>query len=299
MRIIRPLTITTSNMTSNIPEDDYPLWNSSTTYALGDRILDLASHRIYQSSVAGNLNHPPPNTSYWIDAGYDNRWKMFDQSITSQSTRAGNITVTFTPNERVDSVVGLNCDASSVNIQMVDSIDGVVYNKTLQLTSYSGITDWYEYFFEPIESLPEFIVTDMPAGYSSATTTVTLTGTNASIGGLVICLSKIIGTTESGVKTGIVDYSVKTQNAFGDWVITPRSFSKKADFTIKVNSSTVDSIQNLFASYRTVPIVYVGSDVGTEEQYNSSIIYGYYRDFSQIITYPPLATCSLTVEGLT
>lgn len=297
--VTRSADVSTLMLVTNVPENDYAVWNAGTTYGVGDRILDLTAHKIYESSVAGNLNHAPPNTSYWIDAGASNRWRMFDQSVTSQTSQATNIIVAITPSARIDSIIGLNVQATTATINVVDPTDGLVYNKKIALTSYSGITDWYAYFYEPIVNLADFIASDLLVSYPSATVTVCLSSDTASIGALVVGLSKELGLTEAGARTGIVDYSVKTKDSFGNYFITPRAFSKRADFTIKVNTSSVDDIQNLLASYRTVPIVYIGSNTSASQQYASTIIYGYYKDFSIDVTYPPLSTLSIQVEGLT
>lgn len=381
----RAADVNTTTLISNIPETDYSVWNAATYYVIGDRVLDLTTHKVYQSTtgvvgtgtltiaspgtvaiagasvlptagtpvrfttngalptglVAGttyyvhtvgsstftvtasvggsqinftgsqsgthtvqasnNLNKVVTDASVWTLVGSDNRWSMFDQSITSQSTNAGGIVVAITPGTRVDSVVGLNCGAYQVTVNMYDQADGLVFSERQILVADSGINDWYDYFFQPIESLTEFVVDGLPAGYSGATTTVSITsvaGTPA-IGGLVLGLSREIGDTEANAKVGTVDYTVKTKDAFGNYSVTPRAFSKRADFTVKIPTSTVDTLQALLASYRAIPVVYIGSNDSADEQYRSTIIYGFYKDFSIDISYPPLSTCTLQVEGLT
>lgn len=287
-------------LVSNVPENDYPVWLVGTTYALNDKVLHPTNHKIYQSAAAGNVGHPPPDTAYWVDTGFDNRWRMFDQSVTSQTSQATNISVAIAPGQRIDSVVGLNCQAATVTVNVVDPIDGLVYSSSTPLTSYSGINNWFMYFYEPIIQLTEFINTDIPVAFPTATTTVSITspsGTPA-IGGLVIGLSKELGVTEMGAKISIIDYSVKTKDNFGNYTIVQRNFSKRADFSIKVDTTTVDSLQNLLASYRSIPIVYIGSNTTASQQFGSTIIYGYYKDFSIDIAYTTLSTCTMQIEGL-
>lgn len=55
---------------SNLWLNDYRAGSSaapfliSTTYAIGDKVLYKAS--VYESIVAGNLGHTPPNDAYWV-----------------------------------------------------------------------------------------------------------------------------------------------------------------------------------------------------------------------------------------
>jgi hypothetical protein len=382
LKIVRPVTVTAAMLTSNVPETDYPAWNSATTYVKGNRILDVANHLIYEALVGGsavvgittaspttatwtnhglpagaivqfsnsggtlptgivaatdyyvqnptsgtfqlsltnggalinvtaagsgtntctatNTNRPITDTTAWINVGSDNRWRMFDQSVSSQTSQAGSIVVTITPGTRVDSIVGMNLSSvTSVQINVVDPTYGNVYSRTILMVADSGIRDWYGYFYEPVIQLSDFIVTDIPVAFSSASITVTINGSTPAIGCLVVGLSKEIGTTTEGAKIGIVDYGIKTKDAFGNYTILQRGYSKRADFTIKVATSEVDTLQNLFASYRSIPVVYVGSNVTSQMQFQSCVIYGYYKDFSLDISYPPYSTCSIQVEGLT
>lgn len=249
-----------------------------------------------------NLNKPINDILNWVYVGLDNRWTMFDQSITSQSVNPGSTVIAFSPGQRMDSVVGLNCAGSRATVSMVDANTGkVVYCTTVKLSSNSGITDWYSYFFEPVIQLSDFVLDDLPIGVSSGCviTVAVVAAQTAKVGGLVFGLSKEIGLTEWGTKVSIVDYSVKTQDSFGNYTITPRAFSKKADFTVQVPTDTVDFLHDIMSQYRSTPVVYIGYNGGGRTKFSSTVIYGYYKDFSIDIAYNAFSVCSLTVEGLT
>lgn len=61
MKIIRPVTVNDSTfVSSNITEDDYPVWSSTTTYNTGDRVIvTTGTHKIYESAIDSNLNNDP------------------------------------------------------------------------------------------------------------------------------------------------------------------------------------------------------------------------------------------------
>lgn len=296
----RAADIRTSSLISNVSENDFPLYSTATTYAVGDKVLDLTSHKVYSSVAAGNLNKPLTDTAFWLDNGFDNRWRMFDKSVNSQTTKTGQIAVGILPAGRFDSIVGLNISAASVMINVDDPVSGIVYNRLIQMTSYSGIQDWYAYFYEPVIRLTDFVVEDIPPVYSNSAVTVAFesSGTTA-VGTLIIGLSKTLGISEWGTKVGMVDYSVKTIDSFGNYTIVPRNFSKRADFSIQVPTSQVDDVYSTLVSYRSIPIIYLGSNTGAKQQFNSAIIYGFYKDFSISISYPAYSVCTAQIEGLT
>ena len=259
---------------------------------------------VHTYTASLNYNQPVTNTTYWLSAGNTNKWKAFDQSITSQSSNTNTIQNIFKTTGRIDSVALLNISGASVNIKQIDATDGLVYNKTYSLISTSGVTDWYAYFFEPIVRTVDFVVTDLlPYANSTIVVTITDTGNTVLLGGLVLGLSKDISYLndsnvpvgiELGMKLGIQDYSVKTQDTFGNYTILQRAFRKNATMTIFIDASDVDTVSNILAGYRATPTVYVGS-----ASYGSSIIYGFYKDFSIDVNYHLKSICTITLEGLT
>lgn len=298
MKVIRPFTINDAALiSSNILENDYSAYSVGTTYALKDRVIYVTTnvHLIYESLVNSNIGNAVTDTTKWLLVGNTNKWRMFDQSVQSQSSNLSTIVDVFTISDRIDSAVILNANAASARIQMVDAIDGTVYDKTYPLVSYSGITDWYAYFFEPIVRLQDLAITDMPP-YVNSTVTVTLTdaGNTVLCGALIFGLQRNIGGTQYGISTGITDYSIKSQDTFGNYTITPRSFRKRSDVSIWMDNTLIDAIQILLASYRATPIVYIGVD-----GLANTIIYGFYRDFSINIAYVDKSICTMQLEGLT
>lgn len=301
-RIIRPADILDANLiSSNIAENDYPNYSATTTYGLGARVIVVAAniHYVYQSVAGSNIGHDPLLDSlttpvYWSRVGPTNRWTMFDKSITSQSTNPGTISTTLKTGNRVDSVSLLNSDAASVQIIQTDVTDGEVYNKTYSLVSSSGINNWYGYFFEPIVRVKDFSVSDL-FPYNDATIQVIITAPGTvGIGGLVLGLSRDFGNIFYGASVGIQDYSVKSQDVWGNYSITQRAFNKLADWSLLVDNSKIDQLQTILAGYRATPVVYIGSEL-----YGSTIIYGFYADFKITIQYPTQSLCSMSLKGLT
>ena len=303
MKIIRPMTVNDAALTSsNVAETDYSAWDSGTTYNLADRVIVVAAdvHNVYESLQGSNTGNDPQADDqsapvWWLLVGRTNRWKMFDQAVQSQTENADSIAVEIVADGIADGIAFLNVSAASINITVTDVTDGEVYNQDFEMQSDSGITDWYAYFFEPIVRLSELVVFGLP-NYAGATVAATLTdtGNTAKCGALVLGQSKELGATQYGLSFGIDDYSVKQQDDFGNYTILERAYRRKQEVQVFVDNSFIDELLTTLVNRRATPTVYVGA-----EEYGSTIIYGFYKDFSTVISYPTSSILNLTLEGLT
>lgn len=299
LKVIPPLPITDSRLTSsNVAETDYAAWSAATTYAIGNRVIVTTGvHKIYESLQASNLNKDPTtNPTWWIEVSPTNRWKMFDTSNSTQTTNSNSIVVTITPGKVINAVALLNVDGTSVRVKVTDPTDGVVYDNTVSLNYNGTINNWYNYFFDPIMRKKNVILTDLPAyGTAPIEITITYTGNTAKCGvcvlGSVNCIGEGI---ELGASVGIQDYSRKEKNDFGDYVLVQRNYSKRARFSMAVLNDQIDALQDLLVDLRTTPCVWIGDD-----RYQSTMIYGFYKDFDIVIAYHLVSDCNIEIEGLT
>lgn len=294
MIVINPLAVTAANLTaSNVLENDYTAWSNVTSYSIGNRVM--YDHRNYEALTAHNGKQPDLFPLDWLDLGANNRYAMFDDIVGTQTTRSGTIEVTIQPNRVVNSVALLNCSGLTARVRVNDPTDGMVYDETVNLQDNSGVIDWYTYFFEPIIPKTDVVFLDLP-NYGSAEIIITIdagVGT-AAVGVCVIGGRKFLGYTNYGSGVGTDDYSRKERDAFGNFIVTPRAFSKRADFDVAVETKFVDGLQLFLTAMRTTPAVYVGS-----EGSSATIIYGFYRRFNVILSGPAISKCNLEVEGLT
>jgi len=299
MRLIKPVEITPAKLiSSNVPETDYPAWSVSATYAIGDRVL--LDHHIYEALaiVAAGVkpgaevvdkDHP----AKWQDRGMDNRWRMFDDKVESLTTNPGTIEVRIRPGAVINSMALFNLQGKSVTITMIDPVDGEVYRKTLSLVD-AGVTNWYDWFFEPIGKRTDVVVLDMPPYGSADIVLIIDAGAEvAAIGHTVIGAVKRIGTALYGTSVGINDYSRKSTDEFGNTIVIQRSFSNRAEFDVILDTSEVTRVRRLLAELRATPVVWIG-----EESYEATILFGFYKDFQIVFSGPTVSDCSITVEGV-
>jgi len=298
--MIIPIEVTTAMLTSStILEDDAAEWDAVTSFAVDDLVILASTHRIYRAILGGGANvnkNPATETTYWLDSGATMKWRMFDEVVGAQSADVDGLAVSIQldSDTLITSVAALNCIASSIRIVVTDPVDGVVYDETTALISDSGIVDWYAWFNTPLKLTADFAVTDIPA-YVGALVEITFAGSGiVSCGELVLGTVEDMGGTEYGATVSIRDYSVKTQDDFGFFSITPRAYSKRGQFKLQVEAAEVDDLAALLAEYRSTPVVYVGTD-----DYASTIVYGFFKNFDIDIAYANLSYCSIEIEGLT
>lgn len=275
--------------------DTYGVYNAGTTYDLDDIVISTTDHHEYQALVNGESGNSLSNPAKWLDLGSNNRYKMFDNSNSTQTLNGENIIVELTVDGRADAVSILNMVAATVRIVMETVADGVLYDVTHNLISDSGVNNWYEYFFEPIISRGDLTVYDLPSNADPTfTITISQPAAIAKVGALVIGQSRDLGALVYGAKTGIQDYSRKEADDFGNFTIVQRAFAKRASFKVLVDNTKIDALSALLASYRAEAVVWVGVD-----DFTSTWIYGFYKDFAFEIAFQDKSYLTLELEGLT
>ena len=297
MRVIKSVVTTDTILTSsNIPEDEYPAWVSGTSYTALDKVI--YQHKIYQRIVAGaGTSTPDLDQVNWLDDGYTNRYRMFDNIISSVSSRTGGIEFTLTPNQVINSIALLNVNASTVRVVMNDPIEGVVYDRTKELRSSSNVIDYYSYFFAPLINLGDLdtaIFLDLPNKPTATITVYVSSGAGlVEVGEVVYGIQSIVGKTNYGTAVGITSYSRKEVDEFGKVTVIKRKNSKYADYDIDIDNTNLAFVQRLFQNIDSVPCVFIGNP-----EMEELIVYGFYSDFKATISFPTVSKCTLRVEGL-
>ena len=292
--------ITGSGLVYTTLTESNPEWSSATTYALGAKVV-YGIYGTYQSLQSGNLNRTPPITSpfndaYWVRTGPTNKMAMFDDQISSVSSGTSDIIFAVVASS-IDSVALLNITASKTNIAVTDKdTKALVYHNSQQLSGGESL-DWYGYFFYDSDTQKtSSIYLDIPPAANSLIT-IKVSGTGAvSVGTYVNGQIKAIGNTQYGVSAGIIDYSRKDTDEFGNTTFTKRNFSKRMNASVSLTNSNLNRVQRILYGLRATPVLWIAS---TDAQFEEPlIIYGFYRDFSTEISYPTHSICNLQVEGL-
>ncbi len=298
MRVIKSIKTTDAILTSsNIPEDEYPTWVSAASYTALDKVI--YNHKIYEAILthSGKTTTPDLDQLNWLDLGATNRYRMFDNIISSVSNKVGGIEFTLTPNQVIDSIALLNVNATTVRVVMTDPVFGVIYDRTKELRGSSEVIDYFSYFFAPLVSLAGLktaIFLDLPS-YPSATTTVYISSgvSEVEVGEVVYGVQTEVGRTNYGTSIGIKSFSRKETDEFGNVTVIKRKNSKYADYNVDIDNINLASVQRFFADIDSVPCVFIGNPAMEE-----LIVYGFYSDFKATISFPTVSKCTLRVEGL-
>lgn len=272
-----------------------------TTAGTGTHTATVSSHLVYGRAVAGTTATPPhKDATNWYLIGTTNRWKPFDGMVTSKASRMAAMEYTLDVLGRADSLALINLSGIlTVRIQVLDPATAyaAAYDQTYTIHQRDGLLNsWWTFFFTPITDVDNFTDFDLPTvGNPRIVITMTAAGANdtCEVGAIVVGRAAVIGDTQYGASLGIIDYSSKSKDTYGNISIVERTYSDRGSFTVRVPSQSVDGVKRTLTALRATPCVYIGTDV-----YDSSIMYGFFKDFNIAIAYQDYSMCNIEIEGL-
>lgn len=302
MKVLVPIKVDNSVFSaSNVAENDYPIWDNTTTYAQGARVLIAGTiHKVYESRIAGNQGkNPLTDEASWLYVGASNRWKAFDERLNDPTVNAGSITYTLISPGVADGIAFFKLVGKSVRVRVLsnDPTPVVVFDKKKDLVYQDNIADWFDYFYEDIEFDDEAIFTAVTilTGYSIEITIAVDSG-NAQVGQITFGRVRDLGSAVTpGTGIGIKDYSRKERDEFGNVSIVERDFVSTANFMFVAMSGNENRLKRILTPLRAKPAVYfLGEDAA---QYGATV-YGHYESFYVQMSFKGLDNISLSVEGL-
>lgn len=295
--VTRAADIHTAGLVYSTATDATASYSNATSYAIGD--LVKYNNKRYESLQAANLNHTP-NTSptWWLELGADNVAAAFDEKVGSKTITADRLRMIIYPGTAVDAVGYLETNASIINTSVVSFNKELIYSNSTGITE-NTIENWYDYFF--VSALSEPASQVVHRGISALDPNVYIgvdminTG-NVELGSFLTGLSTTLGKTQYGLKAGIVDYSRKEADDFGNVSIVERPYSKRMSGDVYVNNYDLNKVQRFLYSIRATPVLWMASD--NPELAEVSYVYGFYKDFSTTIAYPDVSMCNVEIEGM-
>lgn len=306
MKFVQPITFNDATLLSTNVSNDagITVWSIGQSIAEGDvRRYEAANKhwivRALQAHTTSELNAPTGlNTdAFWVYLYDSNPYRMFDNSSTSQSVQLNNITAKISAindDLAVNSAYALNVFGTDLTINMYDLNGELVYNNSQSLISTSGITDWDEWLFSPVQRIKDVVFTDLPAYYlSSVELILNNAGAEAKCGLFGAGYLWDLGFTELGAKRGLRDYSVKTADGFGNYTVTQRKKSKTITITSMVENSKIDQILDVLDDVSSIGTVWLGTDV-----YRETTVYGFYKDAYATMVFDSHTRMNFEIEEL-
>ncbi len=264
LRLIQPAPIGDAQLlAASVPEGDQPLWSPGTLYPAGARVM--LAHRIFESVAAGNVgNEPAGSSGKWIDIGPTNRWAMFDRALGSATSAAGAIEVTIDAGA-ADAIALLDVVGTTARAIAAG------YDRTVAIAGGSAT------FF------------DLPGG----SVTVTIAGPGqVAVGTMLIGRLVALGITEAGAGAGIIDYSRKVVDDFGEVTLVERAWAKRMTARALIRTDALDLVAARIAAVRARPSLWIGQSGA-----NSLTVYGFFKDFTLEVG-ETVSKLSLSIEGL-
>lgn len=307
MKVVKPRTVLPSNVIATNLQLQNPIWSSVTAYAIGD-LVDVTNDDYTYQCIQANTNQNPYsgsaiNSAYWRRYALNNKYAAFDQQVSTisvgqSSALLNTVTYTITTTDTFDTIAFFNLAGKTVQVTVNSA--SVSYDSGEVDLDDVLITDWYEYFFSEIVEQTEVLLNNIPPTLGSSTINITIKSRDnvaAEVGTIVIGSQFFIGHTSYGTSVGIIDYSKKETDEFGNTTFVRRSFSKRVSSPVEVASGNVAKTQRVLSELRATPCVWIGDESDT---YKTALtVYGFYRDFSIAIQYPSYSICELEIEGLT
>lgn len=296
MRVTKPFNLTIDS--TNVAASSYPTYSTGTTYNQGDKVsatnADDGLVYEYESVLDSNTGQSLSDEGWWLNLGPCNRDAMFDSRTSTVTTGSGDIVVTVSPGAFFDKVALLNvANSTGITISVYNGAT-LLYTETSSLTE--DVASWFDYFFSPLDVLDTKLISSREVFYGSAAVTVTIAGTNPSIGLLMVGRSTELGQTEYGASVGIEDYSTKETDLWGRTFLLEREYADTADIKMVLPSGQVDYVKRTLANFRATPALYeLNND---DSDYQALTIFGKYDDFSVSIDYHSTSYCTLRIVGL-
>lgn len=358
MKIIIPKTLTDSDIvSSNISENEYPTYSSTTLYLAKDKVI--SNHKIYQAIVgnsitglsewsettayvAGNkcyvaatfaiyqcstdsTGQYPPNylsgdtavwtlvgyvnrgvslsdTNYWIEVSPTNYYAMFDSYTSTQSSGIltdGQYELSYKINASKCSALALfNCSGKYVDLSCESSTGKTLWSTRVYLYKKES-KSWSDYFFSEPVVLRADVYQQFPRYYGTYINIKIVGPSQAACGTVVLGALKDLGLTKWSPTLAITDYSKKETNDYGVTYLSEGKYKKKVVLDMYIDRKDVDLVYKTVAKYRATPIVYVcDNSSAATDMIEAMLVYGFYNDFSIVVSGPVKDDCSLTVESL-
>lgn len=298
MHILRPVDITPAMVTStNVPVNDFAVWNAATNYTAGTKVIRTTTNRIYRSITGGTFATLPENdTVHWMDEGYVNAYKMIDAISSTQTSQANSIVFTVNLGQKISSLSFINLVGEELRIFATDNGAATIYDKTISLDA-TQVTSYYDWFLEPFVQKPDHVELDFPEVVSQPIITITLSGAGTVKMGRFVCAKSYqIGYMQYGAGISIKDYSVKTTDVNNIVSLTKKDNVKLMTFRLELFQAETNRINKLLRELLSVPCVFVGISLDT---YEYTIAHGFFQTFRVVLAFRGLNYCELDIEELT
>jgi len=295
---------------STFATSSYDAWASGTTIYKGDRRWDTTLNKEYEALVAitsGNNTIKPSSAvlsddltirGRWLEIGPANLYAMFDEDVATTSQATTTAYVIFDvigPAALEDSdclaIVGAT-NVATITIQRLDPATDAVLDTTVYDMNYSPAT-----FMLRETLVHSFAAVDDPRFKITFAATAGSPYQTIQIGKIIGGKKVTFGQTVENVNVSITDFSTKVvDETFGTYRFIKRGFSKNVSAQIMVEHGQGDQFSQFIERARAAPTFWDFNTV--PGALSRAMVYGWYKNYSCVLSGIPWDTYSLEVAGL-
>lgn len=230
----------------------------------------------------------------WFEVGYSNKWRMFDTSVASVSSRSEFIEVEIDWTW-CDTIALFNISALSVDLEL--SADGTVFYSESISTFIDDYTSYEQVFFTEPKLIGTIYKILWPTFGAVLRVRINMPNGVASCGHCVVGMSRDIGLTRIGLESGIEEFSQVTQDEFGEATFTRGNYALPAEAHVRMKESDRPFVRHFLQERRSTPLVFNLSNSKTPA--SDLITYGWYKSLNITFETNSYAVAALSIGGLT
>ena len=296
--ITEPLTLGPDQLqATDVPDGDYPDWDTNTTYSLGNRVVRGIT--VYESAQSNNTGNDPATSSeaWWLNVSPINRWRAFELSHTKSTAKPGGFFYEFKPGYAIGAIhVTDMVDCATLRITLTDPIAGVVWD-TGQIAVGRVITaaSWWQWAFGrrvPITQKHWYGVPTWP----QAVLRLEVTGGNdCAVGMFMVGQTTEFGLgVNSGVRIGMTDFSRRDRDQWGEITLKKGAYIDEISMQLTLRNSQLDAMNDFKNRNRATVLFWNLSD-----RWNATRLLGMYKTWDTQINYEMYSAVSIEFEGMT
>lgn len=257
----------------------YSVYSATPTYALGDRVIDVASHTVFESQMDSNTGKALSVGTAWLKIGPTNQRAAFDQLRNTQTVAPVDIVYTLSPGVRTGSIAIMGLDASSVSISV--STGGTeVYAVSVPLSLRKSFS-WTNYFFGEFKTRKAVQFFNLPP-YRNAEITITVHKTRGQrgVGAIIIGNAVYLGRTLASITSDHLNFSIVDRDKFGNVTLEPRRSVPKVNEQVVFDKSLTSVLLDVRDQLNGVPAVWSALDDFRSNNFEPTFILGIHKEFS-------------------
>ena len=279
------------NLTSSTtPVEDYPAWDSATTYNTGDIVI--YDNKIYKSLEDSNANNQPDISPLaWGFVSWTNPYRCVDTYINTQTESDDDIVMWFDIS-KTNGIALFNVEASSVAMEIYGTDGTLLLSK--EESAITGVSNWKDYFFTELEDTDRFF-SPLPFIFQGKIKLTIKKLNKAKVGMVIIGYMQDLGITLQGVNAGIDDYSKKIIDENGNIYLKKGNYRDTLECKVFLYNTDFSTAKQRLVKLRGEPVLWVATE---EDTYRELLLYGYYESFGFSISNSVTNELSLTLRGL-